>query len=62
MIKYEDGNLQASGNAQELTKEWMQLTTSLIEGLSKEMECDISLQDLINGGVMLLKQEIEKGK
>ncbi len=60
MILYEKDNLKAEGNAQELTKEWMQLTHALCKGLSKEMGCEVTVELLMQGGTMLLKQELEE--
>ncbi len=60
MIEYEDETLEANGTAKEITKDWMNLTYMLCEKLSVELNMEITIQDLIQGGIQMLKDEDKK--
>ena len=47
MIKIEDGITTAKGNAQQLTKEWYELTFAVIKGLEPELGTKLDILLLI---------------
>lgn len=60
MIKIEDGITTAKGNAQQLTKEWYELTFAVIKGLEAELGTKVDILLLIEGAETLIKEESEK--
>ncbi len=62
MLKIENGEIEVEGSAEEITKEWMNLTYAICSEMGKAMGCNVSLQELIMGGNILLQKEQEGNK
>ena len=57
MLKIENGNIEVSGSAKDILKEWAELSSVICDGLSKEFGTHVGLQELIDGSTMYLQKE-----